>query len=86
MAHGNHRYVAITPRYAALCAVFGALAAAALTVAVQDGPLTTDAAQCGHHVAETSPHRAALPSGVGVDRRSLLAIPDTAEMGHSCHL
>lgn len=63
MANTKRRYVAITPYDAALCTVFGALAAAAVMLAMQDPSWTHRASSCAQPITADANLVAAPPVG-----------------------
>ena len=64
MATTDRRYPAITIYDAALCAVFGALASAGLTLAVHDSSWTQGATPCAHQITADARNIGAYPAGV----------------------
>ncbi|ULN29962.1 hypothetical protein KZ780_05055 [Mycolicibacterium smegmatis] len=64
MATTDRRYPAITLYDAALCAVFGALVSAALTLAVQDTSWTHGATACAQPITTGTHDTVVHPGGV----------------------
>ncbi|MCP2627127.1 hypothetical protein NLB33_30225 [Mycolicibacterium smegmatis] len=60
----NSRYRAITIYDAALCAVFGALVSAGVTLAVQDGSWTHGATACAQPITAEAHDAVVHPGGV----------------------